>query len=85
MVEAAAEKDKKQAEEIGLNTIILAGLERGLQMQDIKRMPLGRLVDFVIDYNKRQKEAEQKAERRDKATKHYRLATKDEVDALVRG
>ena len=47
-------------------------------------MTLGSVVDFCIDYNKRQKEAEATAERRQNA-KHYRLATKDEVDALIRG
>lgn len=62
----------------------MASLERGLAMQDIRRLQLGQVVDFVIDYNQRQKEAQETAERRSKA-KHYRLATKDEVDALVRG
>ena len=79
MEQAAAEKI-----EIDLNTIIMAGLERGLTMQDIRSMALGRVVDFVIDYNKRQKNAEEKAERRQKA-KHYRLASKDEVDAWLKG
>jgi len=80
MVQAAAEKDRT----IDLNTIILSALERGLAMQDIKRMSLGHVVDFVIDYNKRQKNAEEKAERQSKA-KHYRLASKDEVDAWLKG
>lgn len=79
MGQAAAEKI-----EIGLNTIIMAGMERGLTMQDIRSMSLGRVVDFVIDYNRRQKDAEEKAERKSKA-KHYRLATKDEVSAWTRG
>lgn len=79
MVQAAAEKI-----EIDLNMIIMAGLERGLTMQDIRELSLGRVVDFVIDYNKRQKDAEEKAERKSKA-KHYRLASKDEVDAWLKG
>lgn len=62
----------------------MAGLERGLTMQDIRNLSLGRVVDFVIDYNKRQKDAEEKAERKSKA-KHYRLASKDEVDAWLKG
>lgn len=53
-------------------------------MQEMRKLSLGQLVDFVIDYNQRQKEAEEKAERRSKA-KHYRLATKDEVDAFLKG
>lgn len=77
---AAGKKDF----EIGLNTVIMAGLERGLTMQDIRNMSLGRVVDFTIDYNRRQKEAEEKAERRSK-TKHYRLASTDEVDAWLKG
>lgn len=79
MGQAAAEKI-----EIGLNTIIMAGMERGLTMQDIRSMSLGRVVDFVVDYNKRQKDAEEKAERKSKA-KHYRLASKNEVDAWLKG
>lgn len=79
MGQAAAEKI-----ELDLNMIIMAGLERGLTMQDIRELSLGRVVDFVIDYNKRQKDAEEKAERRSKA-KHYRLASKDEVDAWLKG
>ena len=53
-------------------------------MQDIRRMQLGHLVDFVLDYNQRQKEGEERAERR-KNMKHYRLASKDEVDAFLKG
>lgn len=79
MEQAAAEETK-----IDLNMIIMAGLERGLTMQDIRELSLGRVVDFVIDYNKRQKDAEEKAERRSKA-KHYRLASKNEVDAWLKG
>ena len=79
MGQAAAERI-----EIDLNMIIMAGLERGLTMQDIRSMALGRVVDFVIDYNKRQKDAEEKAERKKKA-KHYRLASADEVDAWIKG
>lgn len=53
-------------------------------MQDIRKMQLGHLVDFVVDYNERQKAAEERAERQ-KSVKHYRLASKDEVSAWTRG
>ena len=53
-------------------------------MQDIRRMQLGYLVDFVVDYNERQKQADEKAERQ-KNMKHYRLASKEEVSAWTRG
>lgn len=79
MEQAAAEEKI----EINLNTIILAGLERGLTVQDLRRMQLGQVVDFVIEYNERHKNAEKKAERKHKV-KHYRLATKDEVDMMLR-
>ena len=62
----------------------MAGLERGLTMQDIRNMQIGHVVDFTVDYNRRQKEAEDKAERQSKA-KHYRLASKNEVDAWLKG
>lgn len=82
MDQAAAEKEEKN--KIDLNTVILAGLERGLGIQDIKRMTLGQVVDFTIDYNRRQKDAEERTERKQN-TKHYRLASKDEVDAWLKG
>ena len=33
--------------------ITLSALERGLTMTDIRRMTLGQIVDFVIEYNNR--------------------------------
>lgn len=48
-------------------------------MTDIRRMQLGQVVDFVIAYNDRQREAEAAAERRSKA-KHYRMATQEDID-----
>ncbi len=41
-------------------------------MSDIRRMQLGQVVDFVIAYNERQKEAEksEKQERKRKATQN---------------
>ena len=81
MGQAAAEKKDI---EIGLNTVIMAGLERGLTMQDIRNMSLGSVVDFTIDYNRRQKEAEERSERQTKM-KHYRIASPDEVDAWLKG
>lgn len=59
-------------------------MERGLTVQDIRKMQLGHVVDFVIDYNSRQKESEKRAAKSSKV-KHYRLATPDEVDAMLRG
>lgn len=83
MDQAAAEETKEKTK-IDLNMIIMAGLERGLTIQDIRELSLGRVVDFVIDYNKRRKDAEEKAEQKSKA-KHYRLASKNEVDAWLKG
>ena len=78
MEQAAADKI-----EINLNTVILAGLERGLTMQDIRRMQLGHVVDFVIEYNERQKRSEQQTEKK-RNVKHYRLATQEETDMMLR-
>ena len=79
-MEQAAAEDKI---EINLNTVILAGLERGLTMQDLRRMQLGHVVDFVIEYNERQKRSEQQTEKK-RNVKHYRLATKEETDMMLR-
>ena len=67
-----------------MNTIVLAAMERGMTMSDIKELQLGELVDFVIDYNERQKEG-QEQEKKAKATTHYRLATPEEMSSHFRG
>lgn len=50
-------------------------------MQDIRRMQLGQVVDFVISYNERQKRAEKAQER---AEKHgnKRKATQQDIAAF---
>ena len=59
-------------------------MERGLTMQELKRMQLGDAVTFIEDYNDRQKKAE-KAEEKKKNMKHYRFATPEETSAFTRG
>lgn len=51
-------------------------------MADVRRMQLGQVVDFVVEYNKRQKKAEEQAEHAQKV-KHYRRARQDEIDAFL--
>jgi hypothetical protein len=50
-------------------------------MDDVRRMQIGQLVDFCIDYNERQKKSEAKAEREQKhGTK--RRATQNDINAF---
>lgn len=70
--------ESKEGEAVDLDTIILAGIERGLTMADIKLMTIGEVVDFVIAYNDRMKEAE-KEEKKDKKRK----ATQKDIDAFL--
>lgn len=70
--------ESKKGEAVDLDTIILAGIERGLTMADIKMMTIGEVVDFVIAYNDRVKEAE-KEEKKDKKRK----ATQKDIDAFL--
>lgn len=54
-------------------------------MSDMRRMQLGQVVDFVIAYNERQKQAEKDAggkKSSGRAVKHYHKATQDEIDAF---
>ena len=69
--------ESEKGEAVDLDTIILAGIERGLTMADIKMMTIGEVVDFVIAYNDRVKEAE-KEEKKDKKRK----ATQRDIDAF---
>ena len=66
-----------KGEAVDLDTIVLAGIERGLSMADIKDMTIGQIVDYVIAYNDRVKEAE-KEEKKDKKRK----ATQRDIDAF---
>lgn len=47
-----------------------------MTITDIRRMQVGQVVDFCIDYNERQKRAEEKAEKPQK-----RKATQTDIDA----
>lgn len=64
-----------------LDEVILAGLERGLNMTDIKHMQIGQVVDFCIVYNNRQIEAEKAAEQ-GKARPRKRKANQNDINAF---
>lgn len=90
--EAGGSKEENPAG-IDLDTIILAGIERGLTLSDIKRMTLGQVVDFCMSYNERQKKAQEAQNADSKAVNtsghktggyKYRMATQDEIDAYFR-
>ena len=73
-------KDSADKEIVSLDTIILAGIERGLSLDDIRGMQVGQVVDFVIAYNERQKRFEKEQEDSEKPKK--RRATQSEIDAF---
>jgi len=50
-------------------------------MSDIRRMQLGQVVDFVIAYNERQKEAE-KAQKRAEKRGNKRKGTQNDINAF---
>lgn len=50
-------------------------------MSDIRRMQLGQVVDFVITYNERQKEAE-KAQKRAEKRRSKRKGTQNDINAF---
>ena len=49
-------------------------------MTDIRRMQLGQVVDFVISYNERQKEAEKRAKQEEKRSRK-RKASQNDINA----
>jgi len=61
--------------------LLLAGLERGLTVTDMRRMTVGQLVDFCISYNERQKDAEKRAERDEKRGRR-RKANQNDINAF---
>lgn len=48
-------------------------------MSDMRRMQMGRLVDFCMAYNERQEEAEKA---REKSSTKVRIATQSDIDAF---
>lgn len=60
-----------------LDDVILAAVERGLTMGDIRKMRLGEVVDFCYAYNERQKDEEKKSEKPKK-----RKATQNDINAF---
>ena len=50
-------------------------------MSDIRRMQLGQVVDFIIAYNERQKEAE-KAQKRAEKRGSKRKGTQNDINAF---
>ena len=49
-------------------------------MTDIRRMQLGQVVDFVISYNERQKQAEKQAKQEEKRSRK-RKASQNDINA----
>ena len=85
-LDTPAERNRRTAgkiERVTLNDVILAGIERGLTVSDIRRMTLGQVVDFCIDYNKRQETAEEQAKRKPRPKK--RKATQADIDSFFGG
>lgn len=59
-----------------LNTVLLAAMERGLTVSDVRRMTIGQVVDFCQAYNERLERAE-----RQKDKPKVRAATQADIDA----
>lgn len=50
-------------------------------MSDVRRMQVGQVVDFVIDFNKRQEESERR-EKYEKKHGRTRKATQEDINAF---
>jgi len=74
----SAEEEKENS--VTLDDVILAGLEKGLTMNDIRRMQLGQVVDFCVAYNERQKKAEKLAKAEEKKSRK-RKANQNDINA----
>ena len=57
--------------------ILMAGMERGLTMSDMRKMQLGQIVDFCIEYNEREKKAQKARERRERGLERRRASQAD--------
>lgn len=59
---------------------MISAHERGLDMATMRRMTVGQVVDYVVEYNNRQEKAEKE---KDKPTKRW--ATQGDIDAFFGG
>ena len=68
---------------MSLDDVILAGIERGLTMSDMRKMRLGEVVDYCYAYNERQKEAEDTSDKKRKHTRsNKRKANQNDINAF---
>ena len=68
-------------EEITIDTILVAGLTRGLRMQDTEYMTLGMWVDYIIEWNEMHKDAG-KIDKKTGEKVTFRKANQADFDAL---
>ena len=80
-LEEAEGPEKENSADIDTDTLVLAGIERGLTITDIKRMQIGQLVDFCISFNRRQEDMEKAAKREEKRGRK-RKAKQDDINAF---
>lgn len=64
-----------------MNDLILAALERGLTYEAIRKMQIGQIVDFCIDYNRRMERAEKQQQIEEKKGRR-RKATQNDINAF---
>lgn len=76
-----ARKAESSSAVITLDEIILAGLERGLTITEMRKMQLGQIVDFCISFNERQKEADKQQKKAEKAALK-RKASQGDINAF---
>ena len=76
-----SEGDSKSEESVSRHTDLLAGIERGIDIETLKHMTLGDAVDLFIDYNERQEDSE-KSEAEHESKGNRRKATQADWDSF---
>ena len=76
-----SEGDSESEESVSLNTIILAGVERGIDIQTLKGMTIGEAVDLCIEYNERARQSHEAEEVREQRG-NRRKATQADWDSF---
>ena len=72
--------DGKDGEEINIHTVTVAGVDRGLTVDAVRKMEIGHVVDFIYEYNRIHGEGEEDAEKDNKPKR--RDATQADIDAF---
>ena len=66
--ESGNERGNEDREDLSIDKLTIACIDRGLTVSDVKKMDLGRILDYCMEYNELHKVEDEKKPKARKAT-----------------